>query len=144
MNPLSQIDDTSDVPPAIQMQMKNLQQQVQKLTQELQSAHMMLKSRADVEGMREAASTHRETIKQDAETKRKTQETEAWVHEISMKAQTATNVEELKGVVQLMVKGIDTKHLHIQAALDDALAENQADRDIAKIAATPKPAPGAA
>ncbi len=144
MNPLSQIDDKSDVPPAIQMQMKNLQQQVQKLTQELQSAHMMLKSRADVEGMREAASTHRETIKQDAETKRKTQETEAWVHEISMKAQTATNVEELKGVVQLMVKGIDTKHLHIQAALDDALAANEADRDIAKIAATPKPAPGAA
>jgi hypothetical protein len=126
------------------MKIQQLTQNVQQLTQQLQSAHLLLKNRADVEGMREAAASHRETIKQDAETDRKKMDVEAWVHEISMKAQTATNVEELKGVVALLVKGIDTKHLHIQAALDDAMAERQSERDIAQIQATPKPAAGAA
>lgn len=145
-NPLAQIDEMSDVPPAIQMQIKQLTQQVQQVTQELQAAHQMLKSRADVEGMKEAAASHRETIKQDNETKRRVMENDAWIHEISTKAQTAQNVEELKGVVALLVKGIDTKHLHIQAALDDARAENDADREQKRIeaeaAAAPKPAVG--
>jgi hypothetical protein len=44
-NPLSQIDEKSDVPPQAQMQIKGLQQTVQKLQTELQAATNEIKSR---------------------------------------------------------------------------------------------------
>ena len=141
MNPLSQIDEQSEIPPAVQMQIKQFQQQIQQLGQQLQAAHLLLKNRADIEGMREAAGTHRETIKQNAETMRKRLENDTWVHEIAMKATTAQNVEELKGIVQLLLKHIDTSQIHITAAYDDAAAQAQADRETARLAAEAKTPP---
>jgi hypothetical protein len=135
MNPLSQIDEQSEIPPAVQIQIKQFQQQIQQLGQQLQAAHVLLKNRADIEGMREAAGTHRETIKQNAETMRKQLENETWVHEIATKATTAQNVEELKGIVQLLLKHIDTRQIHITAAYDDAAAQASADREDARLAA---------
>lgn len=121
-NPLAQIDDKSDIPPKVQMMIKQLQSQLQQAQGQLQQAGMIIKSRADLEQM-----------KQDGETKRafmaatvKAHDTETWAAEnirqtqmenetrhkdMELKALSAQHVEEIKGIVQLMLKQMDWKQL---------------------------------
>jgi hypothetical protein len=48
-NPLSQVDDQSDVPPAAQMQIKALNQQLQQMHQENVALHLEIKSKTAIE-----------------------------------------------------------------------------------------------
>jgi len=133
-NPLAQIDDKSDIPPRAQMMIKQLQTQLQHAGQQLQAAGMQIKSRADVEGMREAAESHRETMRQAGEDRRagvkahteisrEMIEDRTWRFDIETKATTSQNVEELRGMVQLLLH-----HLSAQEA------ERAAKREKAQIA----------
>jgi hypothetical protein len=121
-NPLSQVDEKSDVPPQAQMQLKAAQQQIQQLQQQLQEAGIELKF-----GLK------KEQMKQDAETKRtlmtttsKAHESEMWaqeearqvdsvertrIHDTQTRALSAQHVEEIRGMVQLLLKHLDTAQL---------------------------------
>ena len=126
-NPLAQIDDMSDIPPAVQMKLKQGQAQVQQLTQQMQQMQMMIKQRQDIE-----------QVKQDNETKRKLMDVTAKAHDIEMrgkekrhevemrtdtqahdtvlKTQTQIQVEELKAQVAILLARMD----HQQARLASA------------------------
>lgn len=132
MNPLAQIDDKSDVPPRAQMMIKQLQQQLQGAQQQLQQAGLLIKSRSDVEMAKEAAETHRLTIREsgedrraklraDTEVQRETVEDAGWLRETMVKAHSAANVEEIKGIVQILLKHLDGQHAESAAKS----AENQ-------------------
>ena len=132
-NPLAQIDEKSDIPPRAQMMIKQLQAQLQQSQQQLQQAGMLIKERGDLAAHKEAGETHRTELKERAETERTRMKVAAelqkemiedrtWQHDINMKAHSAQSVEEIKGVVQLLLHHLSAKE-----------AEKAADREEAEI-----------
>jgi len=117
-NPLSQIDDKSDIPPQAQMQMKAMQQQIQQLTQQLQQAEQVLKSRADLKQMEERAETNREHMRlvvkahdietRDAQTQRDvTMETHTRANDAAMGYKKAMDVEEIRAHLAILLTKMD-------------------------------------
>jgi len=117
-NPLAQIDEKSDIPPAIQMQMKQMQQMVQQLQQQLQAAEQTLKARSDLKQMEEAAETNREhmrlTVKAhdiDSEERTRRHDVESQVttraHDAALGYKKAMDVEEIRAHLALLLSHID-------------------------------------
>lgn len=134
-NPLSQIDEESDVPPQAQMMIKGLQQQLQKALQALQQAGIEIKYKAGIQQMKEEGATKRTLIQStgkahDTETMGATKR-----HDTEMRAVTAQNVAEIDGLVALLLKHVDTKHLEIEIAQRDREQQAKAAED----AALPQP-----
>jgi hypothetical protein len=100
MNPLAQIDEKSDIPPQVQMQLVNSQQQIQQMAQVIQQLQMTLKSRADVEQMRQQGENQRTVI--DAEVKMRDQNT---------RSITSQNKTEIDALVKLILDNMDTARL---------------------------------
>ena len=103
VNPMSQIDDKSPIPPQVQMQLANAKAQMQQLQQQNQQLQMMIKQRQDIEG-----------VKQDAETKRELMRTTAKAHDTEMRDatkqtdtvinnQTKIEIEQLKAQLALVL-----------------------------------------
>jgi hypothetical protein len=122
-NPLAQIDEKSDIPPAAQMMIKQLQVAVQQGQQKMQAMEMeakyrlmpaQMKAESDAAWMRlEAAKAH------DADqTKR---------HDIAVRASTAFDIESLKSQVDLAMQGQNVSH-ETRLAVMDALSD-QAQRE---------------
>ena len=94
---------------------------------------MLIKERGDLAAHKEAGETHRTELKERAETERTRMKVAAelqkemiedrtWQHDINMKAHSAQSVEEIKGVVQLLLHHLSAKE-----------AEKAADREEAEI-----------
>jgi hypothetical protein len=129
INPLAQIDDKSDIPPQVQMKLKQAEQTIKQLQQQLQAAGMEIKTRAGIEQMKDQGQTKRTLItatahahdtetwaKQDSEESDRDNATK--LHEIEMRRITAESVEEIKGHVALLLARIDERSMH--RALNDA------------------------
>ena len=127
MNPLSQIDEHSDIPPQAQMMIKQGQQQVHQLTQQLQAMQLAMKQRQDIEQVKQDSETKRELMRvtakahdielRDAERK---YVAELNVHgkaqEADLKSQTQLEVEHIKAQVAMILAQMD----HQQAKLANA------------------------
>lgn len=118
MNPLSQIDEHSDIPPQAQMMIKQGQQQVQQLTQQLQAMQLAMKQRQDIEQVKQDSETKRELMRvtakahdielRDAERKYVAElNVHSKAQEADLKSQTQLEVEHIKGQVAMMLAQID-------------------------------------
>jgi hypothetical protein len=135
-NPLAQIDaEAADIPPAVQMQIKQLQATQQKLTQELQGAQLMLKSRGDVEQMRQQGETQRELMRNIAtshhihereDTARADTATRAHAAMVDthLRAETTARDTVLKTHTQVLVEKIKGAFALALAQIDKEAAEN--------------------
>ena len=117
-NPLAQIDDKSEVPPQVQMQLAQSKQQIQQLQQELQGMQLMLKNRSDVEQMKQEAETKRTLIK---ETNRAHEielsdqkhhrdmvlRTDTMAHDTVIKTQTQLEIERIKAELAVYLSQLD-------------------------------------
>lgn len=130
-NPLSQIDDKSDVPPQAQMMIKGLQAKLQQAMQALQQAGVEIKFGLQKQQVHEDAETKRTLIKatadaHDTETRAQSTlqveraENEAWMHDVALKAQTQLTVTEINAMVKLL-----TEHVKAKGALQQI--ERQAE-----------------
>jgi hypothetical protein len=127
-NPLAQIDEHSEIPPQVQMQLAQGKKQVEELQQQLQSMQMMLKNRSDVEQMKQEGETKRVLIK---ETNRAHQielqdahdhadmkmKVDAQAQETVLKTQTQLEIERMKAEIAVRLATMD------RLALRDASAE---------------------
>jgi hypothetical protein len=126
-NPLAQIDEKSDIPPQVQMQLAAAKQQVQQMQQEMQAMQVMMQQRGDIE-----------KVKQDAETKRVLMKETNRAHEIElgdqlrhsdmqmkvqaqaqdtvMKTQTQMEIEKYKAQVAILLAKMDKAALHVSSA----------------------------
>ena len=122
-NPLSQIDDKSEVPPAVQMQLKQLQHQLEQAQQQAQSMEQIIKSRSDLEQMKEQAETQRLQMREAGETNREHMRMTAKAHDIELRD--ATKRHDVDISLQTKAhdaalgykKAIDVEHLKAQLAL---------------------------
>lgn len=113
-NPLAQIDEKSDIPPAIQMQLKQLQAQLQQAQQQIQQQAQVIKSRSDIKTMEETAETMREhmrlTVKaQDIDKQNETRKLDIHTEMNTKAADAALNykkamdVEEIRAHLSLLL-----------------------------------------
>lgn len=137
-NPLAQIDEKSNIPPGVQMKLKQMQQVIEQQGQALQQAQQEIQTKAGIVQMQEEGQTKRALIAahvkaHDTETRAHTEEMReriedaTWRHDIETKALTAQNVEELRGIVQLMLKHIDGRQILEHAERTDAELKEKSD-----------------
>ena len=130
-NPLAQIDDKSDIPPQAQIMIKKLQMELQQAGQQLQQMGLVQKFQSHVVAEKEVAATHRAEMQEKAETQRTQMKIAAdlekeriedltWQHDINMKAHSAQSVEEIKGVVQLLLHHLNAKEAEKAANREEA------------------------
>jgi hypothetical protein len=109
-NPLSQIDEKLDIPPQIQMKLKGQEQKIQQLTQQLQQAGIEIKFGLKKEEMKQSGATQREHLKAVVKAHDVNEKNLSMQHSTEVKALTAQNVEEIRGLVKLLSDKINDRH----------------------------------
>ena len=121
-NPLAQIDEKSDIPPQVQMQLAQSKKQVQQMTQQIQAMQLAMKQRQDIEQVKQDAETKRVLIKETNrghEIELKDQhdhanmqmKVNAQAHDTIVKTQTQLEVEQMKAQVALLLAQLDRESL---------------------------------
>jgi len=108
-NPLAQIDDKSDVPPQVQMQLAQSQQVIQQLQQELQALQMDMKYRASIEGQKQEAETMRKKMDVDARMADSQLRTEVQANDTVIDSETRLEIERMKARLALLLSKIDER-----------------------------------
>ena len=105
VNPLAQIDDKSEIPPQVQMQLAQSQQQMQQMAQQIQALQMMIKNRQDVEQVRQVGEDRRAVLA--AEVK---------LHDQNTRSVTSQNKTEIDALMKLILGHMDTARLETEIA----------------------------
>ena len=112
LNPLSQVDDKSPVPPRVQMQLAQSQAQMQQMQQQLQQMQMVIKQRQDIEQVKQAAETNRELLRQTAKAHNTETMAEVKVNDQNTRAITSQNKVEIEAIMELLLHHMDTARLN--------------------------------
>lgn len=126
-NPLAQIDDKSEIPPQAQMMIKGLQQKLEEAGKIIQEQGLEIKYRHGLEGIKQEGSTKRELMKETSRVHVEELKDATKQHDVETRALTAQNVAEISGIVQLLVKHIDTKHLEMELEARNKEQEAKSD-----------------
>jgi len=115
-NPLAQIDDMSEIPPAIQMKLKQGEAQVQQLTQQLQQAQMMIQQRQDIEQVKQDNETKRELMRQTTKGHDTEMRVQSAMQETVVKTETQKEIERMKAEIAILLARMDHQQAHLAAA----------------------------
>lgn len=102
-NPLAQIDEKSDVPPQVQMQLAQSQQVIQQLQQEIQALTLDMKYGATVKQQQEEAETQRELMRQTAKAHNTETMAEVKVNDQNTRAITSQNKMEIEAITKMLI-----------------------------------------
>jgi len=127
LNPLAQIDEHSDIPPQVQMQLAQAQKQVKDMQQQMQAMQMAMKQRSDIEQVKQDSETKRTLIKETNrahEIELRDQErhadmklrTDTQAHDTVLKTQTQLEIERMKAEVAIMLAELDRRSLRNASA----------------------------
>ena len=133
LNPMSQIDKHSDIPPEAQIMIKAAQGQAQQAQQQMQAMQLAMKQRQDIEQVKQQAETQRELMRQTAKAHNTELMAEARVHDINTKAITSQNKSEIEAISDLLLHHMDTARLEKEIAMrnrEQYRAIEAADRSI--------------
>ena len=108
-NPLAQIDDKSDVPPQVQMQLAQSKQVIEQLQKELQAMQMDMKYGATVKQQQEEAATARKKMEVDARMSDSQMQVEAKAHDTVIDSETRLEIERMKAQLALLLSKIDER-----------------------------------
>ena len=122
-NPLANVDEKSDIPPQVQMQLAQSKQMMDQMQQQMQQMDMIIKSRADVVAMQQEGETKRKLM--DVTSRAHNTETinEAKVNQNIMNSMVSQNKSEIEAMTKLMLARMDTNQL--QAEIDKRDSEAQ-------------------
>jgi hypothetical protein len=111
LNPLAQIDEQSDVPPQVQMQLAQAKKQVEDMQQQMQAMALDLKYGQSVAQIKEDASTKRKLM--DVTSRAHNTETmaEVKVNDQNTRSITSQNKTEIDAIVQLLLHNMDTSRI---------------------------------
>ena len=124
LNPLSQVDDKSPIPPQVQMQLAQSQQQMQQMGQQIQQLQMMIKQRQDIEQVKQDNENKRELMKQTAKAHNTETMAEVKVNDQNTRAVTSQNKIEIEAIMELLLHHMDTARLNQEIAKRDREQQN--------------------
>ena len=108
-NPLAQIDDKSDVPPQVQMQLAQSQQVIEQLQKQLQAMQMDMKYGATIKQQQEEAATARKRMEVDARMADTQLSVEAKANDTIIDSETRLEIERMKAQLALLLSKIDER-----------------------------------
>jgi hypothetical protein len=115
-NPLAQIDEKSDIPPQVQMQLAQSKQMIDQLQQQLQAMGMDLKYGQTVTETKERAATARKLMDVTARAHNTETMAEVKVNDQNTRSITSQNKTEIDAIVKMLIANLDTSA--IKAELD--------------------------
>jgi hypothetical protein len=130
-NPMAQIDEKSEVPPQVQMQLAQSQKMIQDLQQQLQAMTMDMKYGASVAQQKDEAATKRKLMEVTAKAHDSELKSESIVNQVNMKAITSQNKTEIDAIVRMLIANLDTRRLEAEIA-----RRNEEQQDYAMQAVT--------
>jgi hypothetical protein len=120
MNPLAQIDEKSDIPPAVQMKLMQGAQQIQQLQQQIGMLSQEIRSRSEVAMIKEDGANRRKLMDVTARAYNTETINEAKVNQTNVKAITDQNKTEIDAILQLLLHNMDTNRLQMEIARRNA------------------------
>ena len=107
INPLSQIDEKSEVPPQAQMMIAQSKKTIEQLQQQIQMMQMDSKYRASVQEQVQAAETEREKMRLQVRREDTQMRTDTTAHDTVIKTQTQLEIEQMKAQLALVLAHIN-------------------------------------
>jgi hypothetical protein len=107
VNPLSQIDEKSEVPPQAQMMIAQGKKTIEQLQQQIQMMQMDSKYRASVQEQVQAAETEREKMRLQVRREDTQMRTDTTAHDTVIKTQTQIEIEQMKAQLALVLAHIN-------------------------------------
>jgi hypothetical protein len=123
-NPLAQIDEKSDIPPQVQMQLAQSKQTIDQMQQQIQTMGLDLKYGQSVAETKERGATARTLMQATAKAHDSELKSESIANQVNMKAITSQNKTEIDAIVKMLVANLDTTTL--KAEMDRRNAEQLA------------------
>ena len=120
LNPLAQIDEHSDIPPQVQMQLAQAKKQVESMQEEMTAMQMLIKYRGDVEQVKQEGENKRKLMDVTARAHNTETMAEVKVNDQNTRAITSQNKTELDAFVQLLIHHMDTGRLEREIAMRNA------------------------
>jgi hypothetical protein len=111
MNPMAQVDEKSDIPPQVQMELANNKKQMQEMQQQLQAAQLEINNRGQVAQIREEGATKRKLMEVTAKAHNTETMAEVKVNDQNTRAITSQNKTEIDAIVELLLHHMDTGRL---------------------------------
>lgn len=119
-NPLAQIDDKSEIPPQIQMQLMQAQKQIADMQQMIAAMELEKQYRGDIENIRQEGETKRKLMDVTSRAYNTDTINEAKVNQQILNSQASQNKAELDAVTKMLLKRMDTSELRQVIAEKDA------------------------
>jgi len=119
LNPLSQVDEKSPIPPQVQMQLAQSKAQMEQMAQQLQQLQMVIKQRQDIEQVKQDSETKRELLRQTAKAHNTETMAEVKVNDQNTRAVTSQNKMEIEAIMELLLHHMDTARLNKEIAKRD-------------------------
>jgi len=110
-NPMAQIDEKSDIPPQVQMQLAQQQKQLEQMQQQLQAAQLEINNRMQVAQLKDEGETKRKLMDVTARAHNTETMAEVRVNDQNTRAVTSQNKTEIDAIVQLLLHRMDTSRL---------------------------------
>jgi hypothetical protein len=111
MNPLAQIDEKSDIPPQVQMQLAQQKQIIDQMQQQMQAMGLDIKYKQGVEQIKQQGETARELMRQTAKAHNTETMAEVKVNDQNTRAITSQNKIEIEAIMELLLHHMDTARL---------------------------------
>lgn len=119
-NPLAQIDEKSEIPPQIQMQLMQAQKQIADMQQMIAAMELEKQYRSDVEMVRQEGETKRKLMDVTSRAYNTDTINEAKVNQQIMNSQANQNKAELDAITKMLLKKMDISQLQQAIAEKDA------------------------
>ena len=134
-NPLAKIDEHSDIPPQVQMQLAQAKKQVADMQQQMEAMQMMIKQRQDIEQVKQDNENKRALLNATAKAHNTETMAEVKVNDQNTRAITFQNKTEIDAIVQLLLHHMDTGRLEREIKLrneEQYKYANAAEQDISE------------
>lgn len=119
-NPMAQIDEKSEIPPQVQMQLANAQKMVQDMQAQMQQMAMDLKYGQTVAETKERGATARKLMETTAKAHNTETMAEVKVNDQNTRAITSQNKTEIDAIVKMLIANLDTRQLEAEIARRNA------------------------
>lgn len=123
-NPLAQIDEKSDIPPQVQMQLAQAKKMVADAQEQIAALNMDIQYGKSVAQVKEQGATTRTLMQTTAKAHDSELKSESIVNQVNMKAITSQNKTEIDAIVKMLIANLDTSAL--KAEMDRRNAEQMA------------------
>jgi len=118
-NPLAQVDEKADIPPQVQMQLKQSQMVIQQLQQQIQQMTLDMKYGASVAQQKDQAMLQKAQMEMEVRREDTRMRTDTQAHDTVIKTQTQLEIEQMKAQLALVMAQLDVRSE--RAALDEAI-----------------------